>query len=176
MYEGMQALAHTGQWVLTPPNPGVFDLYSTVTLSANVSGTAVRLERVGGFQMFTTRAALEPALPFHFAVTIEGFLGKLKHLVGFHDIAVGDPAFDKAFRVVSKDVDGVKAVLIPPVRAAITHLVSANNPFPINGFTVSEGGVSVTRTTGPIVMQARELVADVDNAVAVVAALRAARG
>jgi hypothetical protein len=174
MYEGMQAAASRPGWKLEPANPGVMHLYAAVALLGSEAGVPVRVERVGGAQSLTTMAFLDPPLPFHFAITHEGFVDTIKSLVGFHDIEIGDAAFDKSFRVVSKDVDAVKRLLVPEVRDALTKLSAAVHPFGMRGFHVSEHGVSVTRVTGAGAVSTEEALGDVPVTVAVVQALRRA--
>jgi hypothetical protein len=175
MYEGMQALAEIAGWKLDPPHPGALHLYSSVTLTKEESGIPVRLERIGGAQLFTTLAFLEPPLPFSFAISNEGLIGALKHLVGIHDIEVGDAAFDKAFRIVSKDEAAVKKLLNAEVRASLTDLLHATNPLGMRGFQVSEHGASLTRVTDPFSLSPDQLVADVPVVIAVVQAMQKAR-
>jgi hypothetical protein len=175
MYATIQAAAAQRGWKLEPPNPGLHNLYSSVALSGAESGVPVRIEYVAGAQSFTTIAALDPPIPIHFAITHEGFIGTLKHLVGFRDVEVGDAAFDKAFRVVSKDGDAVRKLLTPEVREALTKLYAATNPLGMRAFHVSEHGVSLTRVTAPDVIDAKgldDLLADLPVTLAVVHALR----
>jgi hypothetical protein len=176
LYDGMRQVAERRGWKLDPPNPGALSLYSSVTLTGSDSGVPIRLERVGGAQTFTTIAYVDPPLPLHFAITHEGVLAKLAHLVGFHDVEIGDPEFDKSFRIAAKDPAAVKRLLNPSLRALLTKLSAQTKPLGMRGFRVTEEGVSLTRVTGidDMVMSPEALLADVPITVAVVRALKEA--
>jgi hypothetical protein len=175
MYEGMKKVAEDRGWTLAPANPGVSDLYSAVTLSGEVEGVPLRLERVGGAQVFVTRAFIAPPLGFHFVITHEGLAGAIKNFVGFKDVEVGDAKFDATFRIVSTDVERVRALLTNDVRDQLRPLEAQTKPLGARGFHVSEREVSVTRVTGITnfgVMTPDELLFDVPMIIEVVKALR----
>ena len=179
LYAGMRELAETGRWRLEPADPGLGQLYSTVSLNGADGDVPVCLERIGGAQTFITRASLHPPLAFHFAITHEGLAGMLKNFIGFKDVEVGDVDFDKVFRVVSKDVDAVRALLNPDVRTHLQQLYAHTKPLGMRGFHVSERGLAITRVTGlgaggMGTMTKDELLADVPIAAEVVRALRRA--
>ena len=176
-FDAMRALGEARGWKLDPPNPGILNLYSSVSLSGVESGVPIRLERVAGAELFTTLAALDPPLPVQFAITHEGLVGTIANFIGFHDVQVGDPTFDKAFRIVAKDATALKQLLTPELRHVLTKLHAESSPLGVRGFHVSEHGVSLSRSTSTALgdlSTPEQLLRDVPLTIAVVLALKQA--
>lgn len=179
-YEAMREMALERAWRLDPEEPGVLNLYSTVSLIGAVEGVPIRLERIAALQLFTTIAMIDPPLAPTFAITNEGLVDKVAHFFGRHDVEVDDPAFDPLFQVKSNDPDGTRRLLTDEVRATLVRLHDAVKPLGMRGFQVSESGVSISRVTsvslGNLPLSREELLHDVPLALAVIRALRAAAG
>jgi len=129
----------------------------------------VRLDRSSSDQYFATNAFIQPAIPFDFALTHEGLAATIKNLLGFHDVQIGDPAFDNSFRVVTKDKDAIAKILTADVKAALVALSAKTTHFRVTGSVVT-----VTRTFFANLYSEADVVGDIPETVAVASALRAA--
>jgi hypothetical protein len=145
IYEGMKKAAARTGWKLEPATVLEAVLtYSPMTLFGEESGVPMLLERNGSFHTFATNGYFAPPLPFSFSITSEGATGAIAHLLGLHDVEIGDAEFDRAFRLVSKDPAELKRVLTPAVRAVLQELASESRGFG-SRFQVTEKVVSLTR-------------------------------
>jgi hypothetical protein len=162
LYEGFRQVAGAKGWTLDPADPGVLDAmdpFNSVTLSGSEGDVRVRLERWAYGNQFTSFALIEPKLPVKVAMSSEGPLTKLGHLVGIHDVEVGEPEFDRRLRVVGDDPAVIKQLLTPKVRELLVRLDESTRSFD-SRFHVAEGVISVLRIhLGP--MSADDVLHDV---------------
>lgn len=85
-------------------------------------------------------AAIRPG--FSLKLTSENLFTKAGRLLGMDDITTGDPAFDAAFYVKSKQGSFVRAALIPEVRIRLLEVWKQHH---VGGaFTVENGEVKYT--------------------------------
>lgn len=169
MYEQMRNVGQRLGWKLDPADPGLMATHSVVTLFGMNGDVPVRLDRSSSDQYFATNAFVHPAIPFDFALTHEGLGATIKELLGFHDVEIGDPAFDKSFRVVTKDKEAIVKIITPEVKAALVALSAKTTHFRISGSVVT-----VTRTFFANLYSEADVTGDIAEAVAVASALKAA--
>lgn len=121
MYEIYKATAHELGLRMSPDDPGMMTF--TIDLDGTVDGRPVHVRRVvgaGGF--FVVESSWSPSLGAGLSVSSAGILDRIGELVGVHDVQVGDPAFDDAFRVRARDRERARQLLRPDVRAALGGL------------------------------------------------------
>jgi hypothetical protein len=171
-FQGMRTVAEQRGWQLLPSDPGFIDVYSVVTLMGEEGRTPLRLERSGGTHMYATSAFFLPKMPVVFTIRHQGVGGDIANLVGFHDIEIGDPEFDRSFRLISANPAWLIRLLTPQVREALVQLSEATTAFGM-GFQVSEYGVTVTRTYMTM-MTPEEVLFDVPLVTGAVRVLQAA--
>lgn len=174
MFDGMRDAAKSKGWALNPANPGMMDVYGSVTLTGEEEDVLVRLERLAAIHQFSTTAYLRPALPFSLSLRFEGVRGAIAHLLGMHDLEVGDANFDKTFRIVAseKDADAVRKVLTPEVRELLFALSEEARAFG-NAFSVTEAAVNLSRQY-MMPMSEDEVLLDVTRVVGVARAMKQA--
>lgn len=173
-FEGMRQIAAGKHWRLEPPDPGMLDTTTTVTLEGAEDGIPVRFECVSNLHQYRTTASFKPSLPWHFVITHQGVLGDLANLLGFQDIELGDPDFDKRFRVVSREVEKTRALLTPDVQTQLKRLDDAAKGFG-SRFEVTEHAVCFTRGILTVSLNTEESVLrELPAVLAVVRALQAA--
>lgn len=169
-FEAMKDAAQRLGWKLTPENPGMLDIYSVVTITGVDSGVPVLLDRRAATYGFATIGFIDPPLPVPFMITTEGVGGTIANALGMHDIEIGDAAFDKQFRITSKDPDFMKRLLTPEMKALIAKLHALTEPV-FNGFKVTEGAISVERSYVTNMITPEDIVADIPHVVAAVRTL-----
>jgi hypothetical protein len=175
-FEAMRAAASHLGWQLVPPDPGLFDMYSMVSIHGSEDGIPVRLDRCASAYQFTTNAFVNPPVPFDFIITAEGIGDALAHFVGFHDVAIGDPVFDKRFKLVSSEPERLKRLLTPELKAALEALHAATKPLGFRGFSVTPTVVNINRVYPTTWITESNVMLDIPTVVATVRALhRAAR-
>ena len=84
--------AQVGQWVVT------LDTFTVNTGKSSVTFTRMR-------SPFVNREA------FRFTITRAGIFSPIARVLGFQDVEVGDPAFDKAFVIKTNDEPRVRTLL-----------------------------------------------------------------
>ena len=172
-FEAMKDAAQRLGWKLTPQDPGMLDVYSVVTISGVESGVPILLERRAAMYGFTTFGFITPPLLMPFMFTTEGVGGKIANALGMHDIEIGDAAFDKKYRIGSKDPDYMKRLLTPELKALIENLDAQTMPV-FNGFKITEGAVSIERSYMTNMIVPENIVADIPLVVSAVRALKEA--
>src|SRR5262245_23596307 len=118
-HEGIEALVNTRGWTLMPPPPGTLG-YHTKVRGRHDDHTVEITVQTG--EELTTKVHLEDYLPVSFSIGQESLLTKLGHLVGKHDVEVGDPEFDATFRIKSEDPEWTRRLLTPELRAALQRV------------------------------------------------------
>lgn len=174
LFEGMRQVATQKQWHIDPADPGATDAmpFRRVTLTGTEEGVVIRLERCAGNHSFTTAAVFGVAFPWSFVISHQGLGGDLASLIGFEDIEVGDPEFDRTFRIVSNDVEKTKALLTAEVQAKLKDLDRAATGFG-SRFEVTNHAVSLTRAYFTP-MASEEVLRDVPTVIGALRALRSA--
>ncbi len=82
-------------------------------------------------------AWLTPALDLRLLIERESVGAKLGHLVGRHDIEIGDPELDRAWKIKADEPERAKALFTPAVRAAMLGWKKSGVPLRITDETVS---------------------------------------
>ena len=168
-------------WNLEPDGP---DDVGVVTLSGSRDGVPIRIARDAKFNLSTT-AFIEPPLGVAFAITHQGIGGALANLLGFHDVRVGDDAFDREFKIASADPDGLRRFLTAEVKTALFALAEQArggqvpsrpiaNPFSVREFQVTDSAAVMNGAVRVMGTTVDDIVADIAPVVAVVSALTAA--
>lgn len=103
------------------PDPGGAHHLPT-TIEVVDDGVPVHLVRAGALHTFSTNACFKPAIAFPFAISTEGIAGAIASAIGIEDAQVGDPAFDDAHRLASKEPESLKKLLTAEVRRCIVEL------------------------------------------------------
>src|SRR5947209_641084 len=71
MFEAMKETATKLGLVLHPTDPGMFDVFSTVSLSGTHDGVKIVIERLAKLTLFSTHALIAAPMPTKFAITHE---------------------------------------------------------------------------------------------------------
>lgn len=103
------------------PNPTTIFTQMT-SLDGLLDGEIVQVRRIHGANTLITRAAVQHPIPFYFEIGPETLLSKLGHLVGKHDVELGEKDFDAKFKIATKDLDKLRALLTPAMREALDAL------------------------------------------------------
>jgi hypothetical protein len=90
------------------------------TIEGSLDGVHVKVwQWQGQFVHVEYTAWLSPPADMRLHVQREGIVGKLGHLFGKHDIEVGDPEFDRAWKVKADEPARAQALLNPEVRKVL---------------------------------------------------------
>ncbi len=86
--------------------------------------SSIRCEVVLNKNQFSTEmeARFEPPLGGGLSIKKQGALSSVKKIFGAQDIIVGDEVFDRRYLIKGKDVERVKAILIPEARVGLSQL------------------------------------------------------
>lgn len=121
MYEAYKSAAAELGLRMNPVEPGMMTFF--IDLDGTVDGRQVHVRRVVGANgFFVVESTWETPLGAGLAVSSAGLFDTLASLVGFHDLEVGDAAFDHKFRVKAKDAARAKTILHAEVREALLQL------------------------------------------------------
>jgi len=110
-------------------------MWPTLTLSGLFEGIPIFVHKRPHF--VDTRAMIAPAVTFPFVVGPETILTKLGHVFGVHDDEIGDPDFDKAFKIETPHVGALKKLLTPKLREALNVAKAADVPFKLTEQAIS---------------------------------------
>jgi hypothetical protein len=166
--DAMKTAAIRLGWRLTPTEPSVFETHSILSIFGHDDGVPVRLDRDPPTYTFTTTAFFEQAIPFDFMVTTESMGDKLRHIAGFHDVEIGDPDFDRVFKLETSSPERLKALLHEDMKSVLFALRDAADPSGRRGFRVTPLGISITRVYPPVLFTAQDAIADLPLAVSTV--------
>lgn len=132
----------------------------------------MQLARFSSVHTFSITAFIEPAVPTPFVITTEGLTGAIAHGLGIEDVEVGDPEFDKAFRLVSKDAEALKRLVNPEVQAVLKELATVTAGFGSH-FRVTDQVVWLQQSNLGL-MTEEETLRDLPVVIRVVKAIKAA--
>lgn len=156
-------------WALESSANGAMDEVE-ITIRGKDAGVRVLLLQRPTPPCFATYAYFDPPLPVPFVLTSEGLLGKLRHALGMHDIALGDPAFDEKIRLSSSDAGFVKRLMTPEVRACLEVLHRETH----GNFRVTESSVTIEAGYSEIALTKVRILRDIPFATGMVRSLRQA--
>lgn len=146
-------------------------LSSYVALDGEVDGVRVHVRQwVGQFVHVELSAFVDPPADMRLSIRTAGLGTKLGHLLGKHDVDVGDPAFDEAFEVKGDEPERVKALLTPELRAGLLAWKRANASF----YVTDEGAFLFTLPGAYSTLSAETLEANLLATVSLARALREA--
>jgi hypothetical protein len=166
--EAWQALAAELDFAYRPSRGPAFRRKSD-EVEGMVQGVPVRLSRYGlspglDSAIYTRWSAeLEPPPDFVLYVHSRHALARVAAMLGYEDLEVGDPTFDRRWSTKSDEPGRVRQILNPEVRSKIDRLNSA-------AIVVNDTGINVV-WPGPIA-DATELKNGLDALRAILAALR----
>lgn len=129
---------------MDPKEQSVFE--SRATLRGVVEGRVVELHQwAGDFLHVEVYAHFSWPGDLGLALAPAGFASKLGELLGWHDVQVGDAAFDDAFVLRAVDQERARQLCTPAVRAALLRWKNAGVDF-----TVSDDGVALWLAAVPL--------------------------
>lgn len=124
MYPIYHELAARLGLAMTPVDPGIMTF--AIDLRGELEGRPVHIRRHvgrGGYALI--RAPFRPPLGIGLEIVRASLLDRVGELVGLHDLEIGDPDFDRAFRVKAQAPERVQALLRADVRRALLALGDA---------------------------------------------------
>jgi hypothetical protein len=124
MYPIYHELASRLGLTMVPADPGIMTF--TIDLRGELEGRPVHIHRyVGGGGHAVVRAYFRPPLGMGLEIVRASILDRVGELVGLHDLEIGDPDFDRAFRVKARAPERVHEFLRADVRRALLALGDA---------------------------------------------------
>lgn len=173
LYEGLRAAAAKKGWTIEGDSALREALVTMPIIITGLEGDVpVQLVRASSLHTLATNAFIKPPIASPFDISTEGMTGAIAHVLGIEDVEIGDEAFDREFRLVSKDPDALKKLLTPEVRAVVQELAAETKSFGSH-FRVTESVVWLQRPSWGTLTE-EEVLRDVPLCVRAVKAIQAA--
>jgi hypothetical protein len=172
-YDGLRKAAATKGWTIEGDSALREALVSMpITITGREDGVRVQLVRVSALHTLSTNAFFEPIIRSPFEISTEGVTGAIASALGIEDVQIGDEAFDREFRLVSKEPDALKKLLTPHVRAVVEELAVEAKPFGSH-FRITESVVWLQRPNWGTITE-EEVLHDIPLCVRAVQTIQAA--
>jgi hypothetical protein len=173
LYDGLRKAAETKGWSIAGDSVLIEALVSLpITITGQEDGVPVQLFRAGALHTFATTAFISPAISAPLEISTEGVTGAIASALGIEDVKIGDEAFDREFRLVSKEPDLLKKLLTRDVRAVVQELATEAKPFG-SAFRITESVVWLQRPSWGT-MKEEDVLRDIPLCVRAVKAIQTA--
>ncbi len=145
VYDGLRGAAATKGWQIE--GDSVLSealIHRPVTIKGREHDVPVEIVRASALHTLATSAFIAPPIGFPFEVSTEGVKGAIASALGIEDLQIGDEAFDREFRLLSKEPDKLKQLLTREVQAVIKELGEEAKPLTTH-FRITESVVWIQR-------------------------------